>query len=105
MDQFDGALHQSARRPLVMGQPYRLRALRRALTHVMTHRGDLWITSPGEIAGYCAGVREGLFVERTGDGSVAVRKFSIFLKVSLETYLVCIYLCRTHLNGMAYPLK
>ncbi len=63
VDQFDELLHQSAKRPLlcsivlhpfVVGQPYRLRALRRALTHVMAHRDDLWITSPGEIAGYCA---------------------------------------------------
>ena len=68
VDQFDEMLLQSGKRPLVctvalhpfaIGQPYRLRALRRALSHVLEHRDDLWITTPGEIARYCAGLPPG----------------------------------------------
>jgi allantoinase len=73
IDQFDEMLEQSQRTPdspaLVMGialhpylvgQPYRLRHLRRALRHIVAHRaapgaegsnaGDVWITTPGAIA-------------------------------------------------------
>ncbi len=62
IDQFDEMLHQSRRRPLVfgisvhpfiIGQPFRLRAFRRALDHILRHRDDLWITTPGQIAKYC----------------------------------------------------
>lgn len=69
VDQFDEMLAQSARRPLVytavlhpfvIGQPFRLRALRRALGHVLHHRKQLWLTTPGEIARYCAGLSPGL---------------------------------------------
>jgi len=65
VDQFDEMLHQSARRPLVfsvvlhtfvIGQPFRLRALRRALSHVLAHRDALWITTPGQVAGHYAGL-------------------------------------------------
>lgn len=61
IDQFDEMLLQSARRPLVfslithpfiIGHPYRLRALRRALTHIMAHRDDLWITTVGGVNDY-----------------------------------------------------
>ncbi len=59
IDQFDEMLLQSAKWPLVytivlhpfvIGQPFRLRALRRALEHISTSRADLWITTPGRIA-------------------------------------------------------
>lgn len=59
VDQFDEMLEQSEKYPLVcsvvlhsfvIGQPYRLRGLRRALRHVLAHAGDVWITTPGEIA-------------------------------------------------------
>ena len=59
VDQFDEMLQQSQRQPLVMGialhpyivgQPYRLRHLRRALAHIASHREQLWITTPGAIA-------------------------------------------------------
>jgi len=62
IDQFDEMLHQSKRRPLVfgmslhpfiVGQPFRLRAFRRAMDHIMRHRDELWITTPGEVAKYC----------------------------------------------------
>jgi peptidoglycan/xylan/chitin deacetylase (PgdA/CDA1 family) len=58
VDQFDEMLAQSARQPLVMGialhpylvgQPYRLRHLRRALQHVCAHRDEVWLTTPGAI--------------------------------------------------------
>jgi peptidoglycan/xylan/chitin deacetylase (PgdA/CDA1 family) len=63
VDQFDEMLTQSAKRPLVfgisvhpfiIGQPFRLRAFRRAMDHILKRRDELWITTPGEIARYCA---------------------------------------------------
>ena len=62
IDQFDEMFEQSRKYPLVysvalhpfiVGQPFRLRALRRAIRHIMERRDDLWITTPGEIAAYC----------------------------------------------------
>ena len=59
VDNFDEMLAQSQSQPLVMGialhpyivgQPYRLRHLRRALQHIARHRGDIWFTTPGAIA-------------------------------------------------------
>ncbi|MBT8409401.1 MAG: polysaccharide deacetylase family protein [Alphaproteobacteria bacterium] len=59
IDQFDEMLHLSAKYPLVfsvvlhpfvIGQPYRLRALRRALAHVLAHRDDIWLATPGQVA-------------------------------------------------------
>jgi allantoinase len=60
IDNFDEMLEQSKRQPLVMGialhpyivgQPYRLRHLRRALEHIAAARdsGLVWMTSPGAI--------------------------------------------------------
>jgi hypothetical protein len=58
VDQFDEMLQQSQQQPLVMGialhpyligQPYRLRHLRRALQHLCAHRDDIWFTTPGAI--------------------------------------------------------
>src|SRR6478609_289519 len=65
IDNFDEMLAQSARMPLVMGlalhpyivgQPYRLRHLRRALSHLagLRDRGDVWFTTPGEICRHVA---------------------------------------------------
>jgi allantoinase len=64
IDQFDEMLEQSrshclvmgiALHPYLVGQPYRLRHLRRALRHIAQHRavtgsGDVWLTTPGAIA-------------------------------------------------------
>ena len=61
--QFDEMLLQARALPLVMGialhpyivgQPYRLRHLRRALEQVAAARdaGRVWMTTPGAIAGY-----------------------------------------------------
>lgn len=58
VDQFDEMLEQSQQDSLVMGialhpyligQPYRLRHLRRALQHIARHRADVWLTTPGAI--------------------------------------------------------
>ncbi|HEX8168278.1 MAG TPA: polysaccharide deacetylase family protein [Beijerinckiaceae bacterium] len=59
VDNFDEMLEQSAGAPLVMGlalhpylvgQPYRLRHLRRALRHIESFRDRIWITTAGRIA-------------------------------------------------------
>jgi len=69
IDQFDEMLHQSAKRPLVfgisvhpfvIGQPFRLRAFRRAMDHIMARRDELWITTPGEISRYCGTLPESI---------------------------------------------
>jgi hypothetical protein len=58
IDQFDEMLHESERRPLVMpivlhsfimGQPYRVRQLRRVFEHILKHRDQIWLTRPGDI--------------------------------------------------------
>jgi peptidoglycan/xylan/chitin deacetylase (PgdA/CDA1 family) len=67
IDQFDEMLEQShkpsephglvmgiALHPYIIGQPYRLRHLRRALRHIAMHAtitapGEVWITTPGAI--------------------------------------------------------
>jgi allantoinase len=43
--------------PYIVGQPYRLRHLRRALKHVAAarDRGEVWMTMPGEICKYATG--------------------------------------------------
>jgi hypothetical protein len=67
IDQFDEMLEQSRRQPLVMGialhpylvgQPYRLRHLRRALRHIADARaaGSVWITTPGAICAHVDGM-------------------------------------------------
>jgi peptidoglycan/xylan/chitin deacetylase (PgdA/CDA1 family) len=57
-DTFDEMLEQSARQPLVMGialhpyivgQPHRLRHLRRALRHIAAPRPPVWLTTAGAI--------------------------------------------------------
>jgi peptidoglycan/xylan/chitin deacetylase (PgdA/CDA1 family) len=60
IDNFDEIRQQAVHQPLVMGialhpyivgQPYRLRHLRRALAHIAAARedGDVWLTTPGAI--------------------------------------------------------
>ena len=58
VDTFDEMREQSAAQPLVMGlalhayivgQPHRLRQLRRALAHIAAHRDAVWLTTPGAI--------------------------------------------------------
>lgn len=61
IDQFDELRSLDSDQPVVMsviihafisGQPFRLRALRRAIEHILRMRGDLWLTQPGQIAQY-----------------------------------------------------
>ena len=65
IDQFEEMLTQSAAQPLVMGialhayivgQPFRLRHLRRALAHIAARRADIWLTTPGAIAAHFRGL-------------------------------------------------
>lgn len=65
VDQFDEMRAQSAAQPLVMGialhayivgQPFRLRHLRRALAHVAAHRDEVWLATAAGIAGHYAKV-------------------------------------------------
>lgn len=63
IDQFDEMLLQSRKYPLVytivlhpfvIGMPFRLRALRRALAHITAHRNDIWAATPGRVAEHFA---------------------------------------------------
>jgi peptidoglycan/xylan/chitin deacetylase (PgdA/CDA1 family) len=68
VDQFDEMLELSRERSLVMGvalhaylvgQPHRLRHLKRALRHIADHRERIWITTPGAIARHCVALPPG----------------------------------------------
>ena len=61
IDQFDENLKSSAIYPsvcsyslhhFIMGQPYRLAHLRRALEHIAKHRDEIWLTTPGKVAAH-----------------------------------------------------
>lgn len=66
IDQFDEMLLQSAKWPLVytivlhpfvIGHPFRLRALRRALAHITAKRDEVWITTTGQVAEHYKSIR------------------------------------------------
>jgi hypothetical protein len=68
VDQFDEMLELSRERPLVMGvalhaylvgQPHRLRHLKRALRHIARERDRIWLTTPGAIARHCSALPAG----------------------------------------------
>ena len=68
VDQFDELLKQSVDQPLVcpislhpfvIGRPYRIGALRRALQHIVAHRDEIWLTRPGEICRHVESLPEG----------------------------------------------
>jgi peptidoglycan/xylan/chitin deacetylase (PgdA/CDA1 family) len=68
VDNFDEMRAQSRAQPLVMGialhpylvgQPYRLRHLRRALQHIAAHRDGVWLATAGAIAGHAAALPPG----------------------------------------------
>jgi allantoinase len=68
VDQFDEMIELSQKRPLVMGvalhayivgQPHRLRHLKRALRHIAERRDAIWLTTPGAIAQHCAALPAG----------------------------------------------
>lgn len=59
IDHFTEHLRSSSRYPgvcaislhhFIMGQPYRIHQLRRAFEHIVAHRDEIWLTTPGEIA-------------------------------------------------------
>ena len=61
IDQFDEMLAQADRGPhalvcpfvlhtFILGQPFRMRQLRRAMAHILKHRDRIWLTQPGRIA-------------------------------------------------------
>ena len=61
VDQFDEMLQASQSGPLVLsvvlhafisGQPFRLRALRRALRHIAAQADVVWLTQPGAVASH-----------------------------------------------------
>lgn len=69
IDQFDEMLAESVRRPLVMpivlhsfilGQPYRLRQFRRVIEHIVKHRDQIWLTTPGAILQHIESLPAGL---------------------------------------------
>jgi hypothetical protein len=69
IDQFDEMMELSKARPLVMGialhayivgQPHRLRHLKRALRHIAKHRDRIWLTTPGAIARHCLSLPPGI---------------------------------------------
>jgi allantoinase len=69
VDHFDEMMELSRERPLVMGialhaylvgQPHRLRHLKRALRHIARHRDAIWLTTPGAIARHCASLPQGI---------------------------------------------
>jgi hypothetical protein len=74
IDQFDEMARASAQHALVCGislhtfvagQPFRLAQLRRALAHVTgsAEFENVWVTTPGQIARYAAGLPEGTLAE------------------------------------------
>ncbi|QHE84960.1 polysaccharide deacetylase family protein [Hydrogenophaga sp. BPS33] len=74
IDQFEEMLQQSEKQPLVfslalhgmiVGQPYRLRALRRALQHIVNHplRDQVWFARPGDIYTHCAQLPAGIMAD------------------------------------------
>ena len=75
VDQFDEMVEQSAEQPLVMavslhgfivGQPFRLRPLRQALTHCVEHKlkDRVWYTRALDIANYCLTLPPGIDARR-----------------------------------------
>jgi peptidoglycan/xylan/chitin deacetylase (PgdA/CDA1 family) len=71
LDQFEEMLSLSQKQSLVFGislhtfvagQPFRLRQIRRAIQHVLSHPrfSDVWVTTPGEIARYSATLPHGI---------------------------------------------
>ena len=74
VDQFDEMMNECSRRPLVFslvfhtfiaGQPFRLKPIRSALSHCLSHRHFkelVWVCKPGDIAQYVYSNRQSLFI-------------------------------------------
>jgi hypothetical protein len=44
----------------IVGQPYRLRQLRRVFEHILRSRDRIWLTHPGQIARHVAALPPGI---------------------------------------------
>jgi allantoinase len=75
IDNFDEMLEQSERdghptvcpislHPFVVGRPYRIRELRRAFEHILSHRDRIWLTRPGDICRHVEGLPDGTVPQR-----------------------------------------
>jgi len=71
IDSFEEMLAQSTRQPLVfnlslhpylVGQPFRLRQLRRVLAHIVDRKRKVWLCRAGDIAAHAASLPEGTIV-------------------------------------------
>lgn len=73
VDQFDEMVRQCVHQPLVccislhpylVGQPFRIPPLRKALKHIMTHqnRDRVWFTTAEQIADYCYAMKPGIIL-------------------------------------------
>lgn len=71
IDQFEEMLSQSKQAPLVfnlslhpflVGQPFRLRALREFFEYLAARQSEIWMTTPGEIARFAESMPEGAIV-------------------------------------------
>ncbi len=69
IDNFDEMMEQSAHQPLVfpislhtfiVGQPFRIRQLRRALKHITDQRDKIWLTRPGDICRHIESLEPGI---------------------------------------------
>jgi hypothetical protein len=69
VDQFEEMLRQSERQPLVcpislhpfvIGRPYRLPQLRRALQHILRYRDRIWLTRPRDICAHIESLPAGM---------------------------------------------
>ena len=69
VDQFDEMLAQSRRQalvcpislhPFIIGRPYRIRHLRRALQHILQHRNEIWLTRPRDICAHVESLAPGV---------------------------------------------
>ena len=70
IDNFDEMLEQTQRdghplvcpislHPFVVGRPYRIRQLRRALEHILKYNDRIWLTRPGDICQYIENLPDG----------------------------------------------
>ena len=80
VDQFDEALEQSRKRPMVMslvlhsfilGQPHRLRRFRRVIEHILQHRDDIWLTRPADICSHIESLPAGIVPGSQGYADLA----------------------------------
>jgi peptidoglycan/xylan/chitin deacetylase (PgdA/CDA1 family) len=70
IDNFDEMLEQTQRdghplvcpislHPFVVGRPYRIRQLRRALEHILKYKDHIWLTRPGDICQHIENLPDG----------------------------------------------